>query len=64
MGVGRGGERRSAYGVLLGKPETKRSLEGLYVDVRIILKFIFKKQDRKGYTGLIWLRQGAYGEFL
>jgi hypothetical protein len=42
-----GEERRSAYRVLLGKPEAKRPLENLYVDVRIILKFTFKKEGGK-----------------
>jgi hypothetical protein len=32
------GERRSAYKILMGRPEEKRPLEDLSVDVRIILK--------------------------
>jgi hypothetical protein len=52
-------ERRSAYRALLKKTEAKRSLESLYVDVRIILKCNFKKQDRKTCTGLIWLSARA-----
>jgi len=48
-----GEERRSGYRVLLEKPEAKRPLERLYVDVRIILKFIFKKKDGKACIGLI-----------
>jgi hypothetical protein len=38
-----GEERKSAYRVLLGKPQAKRPLKSLYGDVRIILKFTFKK---------------------
>jgi hypothetical protein len=34
------------------------------VDRRIILKWIFKKWDRKAWTGLIWLRLGTGGERL
>jgi len=57
---GEGEERRSAYRALLGgKTEAKMSLESLYVDVRIILKCNFKKQDRKTCTGLIWLSARA-----
>jgi hypothetical protein len=57
------GEREGALkGLCWGKPEAKGSLESLYVDVRIILKFNFKKQDGKICIGLIWLRRGAYRE--
>ena len=38
-------ERRGAYGVLEGKPEGKNHLEDLGVDVRIILKSLFRKVD-------------------
>jgi hypothetical protein len=34
------GEGRDAYGILVGRPEGRRTL-----DVRIILKWIFKKWD-------------------
>jgi len=33
-------------------------------DVRIILKWIFKKWDRRVWTGLIWLRIGTGGGLL
>jgi len=39
------GERRCAYGVLLGKPEGKRRLGDPGVDWGIILKWIFRKWD-------------------
>ena len=35
-------ERRGAYKVLTGKPEGKGHLENLLLDVRIILKRVFK----------------------
>lgn len=42
--MARFGERRSAYWVLIGKPEGERDhLEALAVDRKIILKLVFKK---------------------
>jgi hypothetical protein len=52
------------YKVLEGKPEGKRPLGGLGTDGRIILKWILKKQDRRMWTGLIWLRIGTSGMLL
>lgn len=37
------GERRGVYRVLVGRRETKNCLEDLVVDVRIVLKWNFKK---------------------
>jgi len=37
----------------------RNHLEDLGVDGRILLKCIFKKWDRKSWTGLLWLRIGA-----
>jgi hypothetical protein len=39
------GERRGAYGILVGKPEGRDNFEYLGVDGRIILKWIFKKWE-------------------
>jgi len=58
------GDRRSAYRVLVGKPEGKDHLENINVDESIILKCILKKWDGKAWTGLIWFRIGTGGEHL
>jgi hypothetical protein len=39
------GERRSAYRILMGRPEARRTLGRPAIDGRIILKRIFKKLD-------------------
>ena len=39
------GERRGVYRVLVGKPEGKNHLENLGVDVRIILRWNYRKWD-------------------
>ena len=41
-----------------GETERKRPL------IKIILKYIFKKQNGKSWTGLIWLRIGTKCEML
>jgi hypothetical protein len=46
---------------LVRKPENRNNLEGLGVDLRIILKLIFKKWDGEAWTGLLWLRIGTGG---
>ena len=40
------GERGSVYRTLLGKPEANRSLESLYVDVSLILKYRLRNVGR------------------
>jgi hypothetical protein len=40
-------ERKGVYRVLVGRPETKKYLEDLEVDVRITLKLDFKKREGK-----------------
>ena len=37
----------------------KDHLEALGVDMKIILKWIFKKSVERAWTGLLWLRTGA-----
>jgi hypothetical protein len=39
-------------------------LEGICVDDRIILKWIFKKWDGEAWTGRIWLKIGTGGGLL
>jgi hypothetical protein len=36
-------------------------VENLGVDVRIILKWIFKRWDWEAWAGLLWLRTGTFG---
>jgi hypothetical protein len=55
------GERRGAYGVLVGKPEGRNHLEDPGVNGRIILKWTCERLDGGAQTGLIWLRIGTGG---
>ena len=55
-----GRETREVYTEFwLGDLRDRSHLEDLTVDVRIILKLIFKKWDGETYTGLIGLRIGT-----
>ena len=52
--VARMGEERGVYRVLLGKPEGRRPLGRLGVDVSIILGWISRRWDVGIWTGLGW----------
>jgi len=58
------GERRGVYRVLVGKPEGKNHLGDPGVDVRIMLRWIFRKWDVGVWTGSRWLRIGTGGGHL
>jgi hypothetical protein len=53
------GEKRSAYKVLVGKPEGKRLLERPGYRWEDNIKMDVYKIELKEWTGLIWLRVGA-----
>jgi hypothetical protein len=57
------GEIRNAYIISVGIPE-RDHLGNLNVDGRLMLKWIFEKQDGKVRTGYIWLKRGTSGELL
>jgi len=59
-----GGERRSIYKVLMGKPEGKRPFGRPRCRWGIILRWIFRKWDVGAWTGLNWLRIGIGGRHL
>jgi hypothetical protein len=62
--VARRGERRNAYGAMVGKPEGRRLLgrpRRRWVD---ILGWIMERWDWVMWTGLVWLRIGTGGELL
>jgi hypothetical protein len=51
--------KRNACSVLVGKPEGKRPLGTLNVDVRILLIWIFEQWVERTLSGLILLRLGT-----
>jgi len=53
------GERRNVFKVLVGKPEGKRP-----IDMRIILRWVFRKWVVLAWTGSIWLKRGTGGGHL
>jgi hypothetical protein len=57
---------KTAYRVLVRKPEIKRGLGRPSVSGRILglLKLISKEWDRRLLTGFMWLRTGTNGELL
>jgi hypothetical protein len=57
--IARLGEERGVYRVLVGKPEGKKPWGEPGVDVKVLLKRIFRKWDVRVWTGLIWLRLGT-----
>ena len=48
-------------GILWGNLKERAHLEDLYVEERIILKWILWKCDGEALTGLLWLRIGTIG---
>jgi len=55
---------RGVYRVVVGKLEGKNHLEDPYVDVRIILRWIFRKWGVRAWTETSWLRIGTGGGHL
>ena len=59
------GERRGVYGISVGGNLRERDyVEGPDVDVRIILRWIFRKWDVGVWTGWRWVRVGTGGGHL
>jgi hypothetical protein len=58
------GERRSAYRVLMGKPEERRSLERPRRRWEDNIKMDLREVGWGAWTGSIWLRIGTGGGLL
>jgi len=59
------GKRRGVYKFLMGKPEGQRDHWGdPGVNLRIILRWIFRNSDVGVWTGSSWLRIGTGGGHL
>ena len=48
--------RRGAYRVLVGRVIQRDHWEGLDIDGRLILRWIFKTSDEEAVTVFLWLR--------
>jgi hypothetical protein len=57
------GEKRSLYGILVGKNEGKRKFGRPWRRL-LLLKWNFRKWDGCAWNGLIWLRIGTGGGLL
>jgi hypothetical protein len=60
----KGGKRRGAFKILVGRSEDRNHLKDPGIVGRIILKWIFKDWNGREWTGLIWLRIGTSGGLL
>jgi hypothetical protein len=58
------GKKRSAYRILVGKPEGKIQLGRPRRRWRITLKWILERKDGVVWAALIWLRIGTCGGLL
>jgi len=54
------GDERSAYWVLVGKPEGRRPFAGPWHRWEDYIKWIFRKWYAGACTGLIWTRMQAF----
>jgi hypothetical protein len=50
------GKKRHAYTVLVKKPLESRSLGTPNTERKLVLKWLSKKQDRRMWIGIIWLK--------
>jgi hypothetical protein len=53
------GEKRTAYSILVGKPEGERPRARKILDGRITRKWVLERSDEVVWTGLTWLRIGT-----
>jgi hypothetical protein len=55
-------DRRDTFRILVARTDWgKKNLGDRVVDVKIILKCIFKKCDWEVWTGILWLKLGTVG---